>query len=237
MVSMDGLRFERWLEAAEVPPDGLAPKQREILLAAHHFLDECGHDYYSRRILGHFLMHAGTRLKVAQIARLVEVSRQTVSRRRKLSSKQVIQESHRRMLGKPYGKLLPRYAGPIIEFLVSHPQATRHDALDFIERTWNVRVSTVALSRFYKKFGLDRASRAEASDKGKQPAGHTSDLRVVIAEPPVPAGGAVPLPPDDFFLDTPPTVERSCSCPKPSAGSTSPETVSTTSTARCSADC
>ena len=198
-MSMDGLTFEQWLEAAEVPPEGLAAEQREILLAAHHFLNECGHDYYSRRILGHFLLHAGTRLKVAQIARLVGVSRQTVSRQRKLSSKQVVQESHHRMVGKPYGKLLPRYAGPIVEFLISHPEATRHDVLDFIERTWNVTVSTVALSKFYKKFGLDRASRAEASDKGEQPVGHTNDARVVIAEPPVPAAGAVPLPPDDFF--------------------------------------
>ena len=66
------------------------------------------------------------------------------------------------MAGRRHGKLLPRYAGPIAEFILTHPSATRYDMLDFIERTWSVRVSTVALHHFCKKFGLDRATRAEA---------------------------------------------------------------------------
>jgi hypothetical protein len=67
------------------------------------------------------------------------------------------------MAGRPHGKLLPRYAGPIAEFILTHADATRYDLLDFIERTWSVRVSTVALHHFCKKFGLDRATRAEAT--------------------------------------------------------------------------
>jgi hypothetical protein len=67
------------------------------------------------------------------------------------------------MAGRPHGKLLPRYAGPIAEFILSHADATRYDLLGFIERTWGVRVSTVALHHFCKKFGLDRATRAEAT--------------------------------------------------------------------------
>jgi hypothetical protein len=47
------------------------------------------------------------------------------------------------MAGRPHGKLLPRYAGPIAEFVLTHADATRYDILDFIERTWSVRVSTV----------------------------------------------------------------------------------------------
>jgi hypothetical protein len=67
------------------------------------------------------------------------------------------------MAGRPHGKLLPRYAGPIAEFILTQPDATRYDLLDLIERTWGVRVSTVALHHFCKKFGLDRATRAEAT--------------------------------------------------------------------------
>ena len=37
------------------------------------------------------------------------------------------------MDGRPYGKLLPRYAGPIAAFLCQHPDATRADLIDFIE--------------------------------------------------------------------------------------------------------
>jgi len=80
-----------------------------------------------------------------------------------VSSKEVIQAAQHRMAGRPHGKLLPRYAGPIAEFILTHADATRYDILDFIERTWGVRVSTVALHHFCKKFGLDRATRAKAT--------------------------------------------------------------------------
>src|SRR6202158_6584814 len=70
---------------------------------------------------------------------------------------------HHRWAGRPHGKLLPRYAGPIAEFILTHADATRYDILDFIERTWGVHVSTVALHHFNKKFGLDRDTRAEAT--------------------------------------------------------------------------
>jgi hypothetical protein len=69
--------------------------------------------------------------------------------------KEAVQQAHHRLDGRPYGKLLPRYAGPIIEFLLSHPQATRADLLGFIDRTFGVRVSRIALYKFLKKFGLD----------------------------------------------------------------------------------
>src|SRR3990170_38963 len=71
--------------------------------------------------------------------------------------------AEQRMAGRPHGKMLPRYAGPIAEFILTHADATRYDILDFIERTWRVRVSTVALHHFCKKFGLDRATRAAAT--------------------------------------------------------------------------
>src|SRR3989442_668786 len=99
------------------------------------------------------------------------------------------------MPGRPHGKLLPRYAGPIAEFILTHAEATRYDILDFIERTWGVRVSTVALHHFCKKFGLDRATRAKATAP-RPSAGRTS------AEPrpaeTVPPSQPVPLPPPPF---------------------------------------
>ena len=64
------------------------------------------------------------------------------------------------MDGRPHGKLLPRFAGPIVEFLCRHPEATRADLLDFIDQTFGVRVSRIALYKFLKKYGLDRVGAA-----------------------------------------------------------------------------
>ena len=155
--------FAQWLSQAQVFEDRLTAQQIGLLQYAFAFRQRCGDDYYSSRLLSHFLLHCGSGLKVAQIARLVGISRPTASHQQGISSKEAIQAAHHRMAGRPYGKLLPRYAGPIAEFILTHPDATRYDILDFIERTWNVCVSTVALYHFCKKFGLDRATRAAAT--------------------------------------------------------------------------
>ena len=141
----------------------MTAEQRGLLQYAFAFRERCGDDYYSNRLLSHFLLHCDSGLKVAQVARLVGISRPTASHQQGVSSKEAIQAAHHRMAGRPHGKLLPRYAGPIAEFILTHADATRYDILDFIERTWGVRVSTVALHHFCKKFGLDRATRAEAT--------------------------------------------------------------------------
>jgi hypothetical protein len=128
------------------------------LQAAFHFRQRQGHDYYSTRLLSHFLLHGGTTLKVAQIARLVGLSRPTTSRQQGLSSKEAVQQARHRMDGRPYGKLLPRYAGPSAGFLLTHPAARRVDLIDFIDQTFGVRVSRIAVYKFLKKYGLDRVS-------------------------------------------------------------------------------
>ena len=139
-------------------------------------------------LLSHFLLHADTGLKVAQIARLLHLSRPTASRQQGLSSKEAIQVAQHRMAGRPYGKLLPRYAGPIAEFLLTQPQASRYDILDFIQRTWDVRVSTVALHHFLKKYGLDHASAA-----ARHPAPRPAPLPLAAPLPP-PAAPPRPWP-------------------------------------------
>jgi transposase len=154
--------FSAWLAQARIAEHRLTPDQRGVLQAAFHFRQAQGHDAYSTRLLTHFLLHAGTGLKVAQLARLVGVSRPTASRQQGMSSKQAVQQAHHRLDGRPYGKLLPRYAGPLIEFLLARPQATRADLLDFIDRTFGVRVSRIALYKFLKKFGLDQVPAAAA---------------------------------------------------------------------------
>lgn len=162
MTTTDGV-FSQWLSQAQLAEDRLSAEQRGLLRAVFAFRQRCGQDYYSTRLLSHLLLHCDSGLKVAQIARLVGISRPTASHQQGVSSKEAIQAAHHRMAGRAHGKLLPRYAGPIVEFILSHPDATRYDTLDFIQRTWNVRVSTVALHNFCKKFGLDRATRAEAT--------------------------------------------------------------------------
>src|ERR1700681_4787795 len=162
MTATDGA-FAQWLSQAQIAEDRLTAEQRGLLQYVFAFRQHCGDDYYSSRLLSHFLLHCDSGLKVAASARLVGFSRPTASRQQGVSSQEAIQAAHQRMAGRPHGKLLPRYAGPIAEFVLTHADATRYDLLDFIERTWDVRVSTVALHHFCKRFGLDRATRAAAT--------------------------------------------------------------------------
>src|SRR5262249_34506138 len=67
--------FSSWLAQAQVPEQHLTPAQRALLQAAFPFRQNRGTDYYSSRLLSHFLLHCGSGLKVAPIARLVGVSR------------------------------------------------------------------------------------------------------------------------------------------------------------------
>jgi transposase len=196
-----------WLAQAQIAVHRLTAEQRGLLQAAFAFRQRCGDDYYSSRLLSHFLLHCDSGLKVAQIARLVGLSRPTASHQQGVSSKEVIQAAHHRLAGRPHGKLLPRYAGPIAEFILTHPDATRYEVLDFIQRTWDVHVSTVALHHFCKKFGLDRATRAAAT--APQP-------NVAPVVTPAASCGAtlspqpVPLPPPPFSPPRPSTRARSC---------------------------
>jgi hypothetical protein len=193
--------FSAWLAQAQVGEATLTADQRATLQAAFHFRTNCGDDYYSNRLLGHFLLHCGSGLPVAHIARLVGVSRPTASRQQGLSSKEAVQAAHHRMAGRPTGKLLPRYAGPVAQFLLTHPQASRYDVLDFLEATWDVRVSTVALHHFLKKYGLDRATR--------QAAAAPAPGRIEVVEA-VPAGHPVPRPAPPFSWPTRSTPAPSC---------------------------
>jgi hypothetical protein len=179
----------------------LTAEQRGVLQAAFACRQRGGDDYYARRLLSHFLLHCNAGLKVAQIARSVGISRPTASHQQGVSSKEAIPAAHHRLAGRPHGKQLPRYAGPLAEFHLTHPQATRYDVLDFIQRTWNVRVSTVALHHFNKKYGLDRATRVQASSQAAVPSS------VIVA---VPASQPVPLPPPPFSPRRPSTRGRSC---------------------------
>jgi transposase len=201
MSTTDGT-FAQWLTQAGVAADRLTTEQTAVLQAAFAYRQQVGTDYYSTRVLSHFLLHCGCGIPVAQIARLLAISRPTASRQQGRASKEVIQSAHHRMAGRPHGKLLPRYAGPIAEFVLSHPDASRFDTLAFIERTWGVRVSTAALHHFLKKYGLDRASRVAAI---ANPAAATEPAMSppapgVAAEPPaaLPPRQPVPLPAPPF---------------------------------------
>jgi hypothetical protein len=251
-MSTDVPAFADWLHQAAVPPASLTPAQLPVLQAAFAFLQQCGSDYYSRRLLSHFLLHGRLRLSTAAVARLCGFSRSSAVDHRGLSSKEVIQATHHRLAGRSHGKLLPRFAGPIAQFLHDHPDATRWDVLDFIQRTWSVSVSRMALHRFLKKYGLDQASHIQAqpltatsapappapvTPPGAAPTAAAAGPVVVRAAVPAAAAAPVPLPPPEFFLPPPSTPAPFCSCPTPSTGWPRPGTASRTPTAPCNADC
>jgi hypothetical protein len=215
MATRDGT-FAQWLTQAGLSVDRLTVQQEALLQAAFRFRQRVGQDYYSTRLLSHFLLHCDSGLSVAQIGRLLDMSRPTASRQQGLSSKEVVQAANHRMAGRPYGKLLPRYAGPIAEFILTHADASRFDTLDFIERTWGVRVSTVALSKFLKKYGLDRASRAAAqATANAAPAAEPEPSGAGLSAMPepvvvVPPNQPVPLPAPPFSSRRRTTPEPSC---------------------------
>ncbi len=195
--------FAAWLNQARLPEQRLTAEQRAVLQAAFRFRQAQGHGYFATRVLGHFLLHADTGLKVAPLARLLGVSRPTASRQQHLSAKEAIQQAHHRLDGRSYGKLLPRYAGPIAEFLLTHAGASRADLIDFIDRTWSVRVSRIALYKFLKKFGLDEASRQAAAPRPPDPLDPAapSARPAAVLPPPtpfVPPGQPVPAPAPPF---------------------------------------
>jgi hypothetical protein len=233
-MATDGGSFEQWLDRARIPQRMRTPERRAVLQAALAFLGQAGQDYASRRIVAHFLLHCKLDLKLAQVARLIGFTRPTASRQKRLSSRQVVGEIQHRLSGRPYGKLLPRYAGPIAQFLLSHPDASREDLVDFVEKTWSVRVGLTALHNFLKKYGLDRQSLDQSTpDEPPHVVTDEAALLKVLDQPPV-SGLPVPRPPDDFFLPIPNMpVPSSCS-PKCSAGGTLPKRVSPMTTARSS---
>jgi transposase len=185
--------FAAWMAQADIPASHLGAEQDALLRAVFRFRKQQGADYYSTRLLSHFLLHAGTGLKVAQIARLLGISRPNASKQQGLSSKEAIRQAHHRMHGRPYGKLLPRYVGPVAAFLLGHPDATRRQLLDFIEQTFKVKVSRVALYKFLRKYGLqhqaEQAGRVAEAEHGGD-ASTAGQRELPAAAPPTPRGTA-----------------------------------------------
>ena len=70
-MATDSSTLASWLHDSAVPEATLTAPQRAVLEAAFGFLQQRGRDYFSRRLLSHFLLHAQTGLKVAPIARLL----------------------------------------------------------------------------------------------------------------------------------------------------------------------
>jgi hypothetical protein len=228
-MATEGQTFAEWLQQAKIRPERLSDQQRAVLHAAFRFLQGDNQDYSTSRIASHFLLHCGVGLQVTQIARLVGLHPRSVFRHRKLSAKQVGQQIHHHFQGRPYGKLLPRHAGAIAEFLFRHPKATRDELLDFIGRTWQFRVSKVALWEFLKKYGLDRASLQEVQQAANREEEERAQVQVLDAAA---SGGLVPVVPDNFFLAAPSTRAPSCCGRRCSRGSTRRASASTTTTAR-----
>jgi hypothetical protein len=235
-MSKDGQAFAAWLDEARIPQTKRTPDQLAVLKAAFAFLEQAGRDYVSRRLVAHFLMNCELGLKLAQVARLVDMTRPTASRQNQLSSREVVHEIQHQLAGRPYGKLLPRFAGPIAQYLLTHAKASRQEVLEFIENTWNIRVSRQALHKFLKKYGLDRESLDQARPgQPPNPATDEGALVEVLQEPPS-SGLPVPQAPDEFFLATRSMPVPSSYSHKFSDGGTSPSSASRMSMAPSNAD-
>jgi len=213
-MTADAEPFVTWLEQAGISPQRLTSQQNTLLQAAFAFRQNQADDYYANRLLGHFLLHCHSGLKVAHIARLVGCSRQTASQQQALSAKEAIRQARHRMDGRPYGKLLPRFAGPIAQYLFAHPHARRGDILDFIDDTFGVRVSRIALYHFLKKYGLDQVPAPDEATAITS-ADESPTLPLVLPPggvPELPAGRPLPSPPPPFSPRGRTTPAPSSSC-------------------------
>src|ERR1700692_4997397 len=94
----------QWLSQAQIAEHRLTAEQRGLLQAAFAFRQRCGDDYYSSRLLSHFLLHCNSGLKVAQIARLVGISRPTASHQQGVSFKEAVQDAHTILDCRPHGE-------------------------------------------------------------------------------------------------------------------------------------
>ena len=94
------------------------------------------------------------------------------------------------------------YSTAMLELAQAQGEADslREELLDFIARTWEFRVSKVALWEFLKKYGLDRASL----DAARQAAAHEEEKCPAIQSLDAPSsGGLVPVVGDEFFWPHP----------------------------------
>ena len=77
----------------------------------------------------------------------------------------------------------------------AHPEATRADLIDFIEHTFGVRVSRIALYKFLKKFGLDHVAATPVHAGHRPTADRRTRSRHAADAFPVVTPAAVPAPP------------------------------------------
>jgi hypothetical protein len=212
--------FAAWLDQADIPPQSRTAELHALLQAVFRFRQQQGSDYYSTRLLSHFLLHADTGLKVAQVARLLGIARPTASGQQNLSSKQAIQQAHHRLAGRSHGKLLPRFAGPIAAFLVGHPHASRAELLDFIKQTFGVQVSRIALYKFLKKYGLQAVQQPAQPAAQANPCVDTAPLTVPQSSSATAATSTLaPAPqqiqPEPAALPAPATAQAPLALPAP----------------------
>jgi hypothetical protein len=201
--------FAAWLGQADIPEKRLTPQVDALLQAVFRFRQQQGSDYYSTRLLSHFLLHCDCGLQVAQIARLVGIARPTASKQQGMSSKAAIGQAHHRMDGRPYGKLLPRYAGPIAAFLLSHPKASQAQLIQFVAQTFDVRVSRIAFYKFLKRYGLNNISGPVQTPAPLNPAADTAKV--------LPSESATAAPPAATLAPTPASAPAPFSAANPLA--------------------
>jgi hypothetical protein len=204
--------YVAWLAQADIPAQRRTSQLDVLLESVFRFRQQQGNDYYSTRLLSHFLLHCDCGLKVAQIARLVGIARPTASKQQGMSAKAAIRQAHHRMAGRSHGKLLPRYAGPIAAFLLGHPKASQAELIEFVAQTFGERVSRIALYKFLKKYGL-----TDVSDPPQPPAlahpGADAETDPPLESPtatevaPTPAGLPVPLLASTLIAAPTPVIE------------------------------
>ena len=176
--------------------DRLTAEQRGLLQAAFAFRHRCGEDYYSSRLLSHFpaALRVWTQGRTDRSLGRRQPAHSLAAARNLFQRGGASSAATAWPVG-PTANCCRGFAGPIAEFILTHADASRFDILDFIEHSPGaMRVSTVALHHFCKKFGLDRATRAEATAPQPSTSHTPAEPRAGRNGPSEPAGAAATSP-------------------------------------------
>lgn len=133
--------------------EALDEGQRWLLFAALNLVAQLSAVPLLRRLLAYLLCHCGLGLKVQLIAGALTVSPRALSSLRKAEPAQLLHSLRRTSLGKK-PKLRPEHVGPLVRFVLDHPQAPLHQVLQFTHKTLGVSIKRHALRRFILRYSL-----------------------------------------------------------------------------------
>lgn len=147
-------RLAEWSESRGVDLSGLDVGQRAVVVAALTFLGFAGQVTALRRMVAYLLSHCGMGLSSTVIGAVVGTTDRAVRKSRQSPPREFWQRLRRARRGHPAPKLRPEQVGPVARYLSQNKHCSVAELLDFIHKSFGVRMKRHALRRFLERYGL-----------------------------------------------------------------------------------